>query len=110
MLKLNIRQMCTIRGIDTPFKALTQIGVSRKVAHTYLTNARKTHIQVEHIELLCKLLNCTPSHLFVWQPGKADGSIKDTHPLKELLPKPMLDPHEKLVAMSVEDLNKFLSM
>lgn len=108
MLKLNIKQVCAIRDIATPLKALTQAGISPQVAKRYLSGANKPHIQIAHLEAMCKLLNCTPNDLFIWQPGKADVNIKDTHALKELLPKTMAYPHDKLGTMSMEELRKFL--
>lgn len=40
-------------------------------------------MKIEHIELICRLLNCHPSDLFEYHPNSA-APLSENHPLNDL--------------------------
>ena len=51
-------------------------------AHNLLNN-KSSSIRFDHLELLCRLLVCEPSDLFIWRPNKQDA-IPSNHQLYKL--------------------------
>ena len=70
MISLAIKDLCRLRGIKQPLRELKRAGISHYVAHEY-HQGHKHRIVVSHIEILCKLLRCTPNDLFQWEPDTA---------------------------------------
>jgi hypothetical protein len=64
-------------------------------------------IKLEHMELLCKALYCTPNDILVWVPG--DAVLPDNHPLTKL--KRSDDLHqvsEAIKTLPLEELKKLV--
>ena len=81
MLTLNLRRVFALRGIENPVLFMIEAGIVRNTAKN-LFNQTTSLIKIEHIEILCRLLNCTPSDLFEWQ---ADANVlPETHSLNNL--------------------------
>ncbi len=104
MIVLNIHQLCKLRGIKHPHAALTKAGISNTVASDYL-KPKKHQIVVQDIEVLCKLLRCTPNDLFKWVPDEASDDYPE-NTLQQIRQKPTLNLEEKLKNMSVEEIEK----
>lgn len=83
MLYFNVKRVLKLRGIENPYKFLTQNGFVSQTA-TNLANNQIGHIKPEQMEKLCLLLHCTPNDLFEWQP-EANAVHAETHPLKNLV-------------------------
>lgn len=82
MLIYNLRTLFRERGIERPFSFLVKAGIAPATAHNILSNNTRS-CKLRHIELLCRLLLCEPSDLFVWAPDK--GVIyPENLPLKRL--------------------------
>jgi DNA-binding Xre family transcriptional regulator len=91
MLKLNLTRIFTMRGIEKPYAFLAKRGFHRSVA-AHLANNRAKNIKLKHLEVLCRMLNCTPNDLFEFKPDKTDlpgeqlplRSLERTKPVSEL--------------------------
>lgn len=86
MLKLDLPHIFAVRGVRNVFKELRKLGISHGTASNLLTGRVKS-ISFRHMEIICERLNCEPSDLFVWEPGKDLGDV-ETHPLKGLMRDP----------------------
>lgn len=82
MLNLNIKPILVARGIERPYTYLVKAGISRQCAHKILHS--KTRIfRLDHIELLCRVLNCEPNDLLSYTPD-SQTILHETHPLNNL--------------------------
>lgn len=106
MIILNIHNLCRLRGIAHPQKALVQAGISQKVAHEYLKGNKST-ILLKHIEILCQLLHCRPDNLFAWQPDTPEAD-QPTHPLQGIRVRPLANALYHLQQMTVEEAEALL--
>lgn len=79
MLKFNFNRIFKARGIDKPFSFLVKAGYSDNFA-TRIANSRIKRLDLDDVEKLCELLNCTPNDLLEWVPEKIDIDA-DKHPL-----------------------------
>ena len=82
MLTLNIKPIFEARNIERPYSFLVKAGLTSITAHNLL-NSKSSSIRFDHIELLCRILICEPSDLFVWRPNKNEN-INQDHPLTKL--------------------------
>ncbi|MEP7170106.1 MAG: helix-turn-helix transcriptional regulator [Bacteroidota bacterium] len=106
MLKLQIRELCILRGIKTPLVALRKGGISQKVANQYLTGQKK-HILLKHIEILCKLLRCAPNDLFAWTPDNKAEDIPE-NPLQAIRQRALPDLQKVIGGLSLEEVRRRL--
>ncbi len=67
MLRLNLKTLFTLRGIDKPNAFLRKAGFSPYSSSLYARGKVKV-IDLKHFERLCMLLNCTPHDLLEWEP------------------------------------------
>lgn len=79
---VNLAPIFSARGITQPNKFLIKNGITRNVASS-LINGYSRHIKLDHIEILCRALNCEPNDLFQFNPYQGDTLPKD-HPLFNL--------------------------
>jgi DNA-binding Xre family transcriptional regulator len=82
MLIFNPHPMFRRRGIDKPHRALVKAGISAATA-TKILNTHSVRLTIDHLETLCRLLNCTPNELFIWRPDKNEAA-NDNLALKAL--------------------------
>lgn len=82
MLKFNFKRVFKARGIEKPFTYLVKSGYSPSFANRVVNN-RVKQMNVEHIEKLCTLLQCTPNDLLEWTPDK-NTVTGQSHPLSPL--------------------------
>lgn len=91
MLYFNLRPVCSARGIENPLQFLIKSGFTYHSAKLLLrSNYRQPRL--DHIELLCKALVCTPNDILAWKPD-TDAAIPKEHPLHTLAPKAALTLH-----------------
>ena len=106
MLKLQIKELCRLRGIKTPLAALIKIGISHHVAFNYLKGNKK-NLSLKHIEMLCKLLRCTPNDLFAWTPtNKAEDYPEN--PLQKIREQAVPDLQSIIGGLSLEEVRRRL--
>lgn len=84
MITLNLNTIFKARGITYPNSFLIKSGISRNVASALATGQTR-NIKLDHIEKLCRALNCEPNDLFKFQADANDPLSKD-HPLFKLQP------------------------
>jgi DNA-binding Xre family transcriptional regulator len=83
MLVFNPKRMLEMRGVERMFNFLCKSGFIQTTASQFLTRKIKS-VKIEHIERLCRRLNCTPNDLFEWQTG-ANDDLPAEHALKSLI-------------------------
>jgi len=82
MLRLNLQPIFKARGIDRPYTFLVRIGLTPHSASMILSTKSKV-FKLDHIERICKHLNCEPNDLLLWTADK-NNPIADNHPLQNL--------------------------
>jgi DNA-binding Xre family transcriptional regulator len=81
MLIFNLKRVFALRAIDKPSGFMFRHGISRQTTYNLL-NQETSVVKIEHIEILCRQLNCTPNDLFEWQGGA--NSLPENHSLNDL--------------------------
>ncbi|CAN5155068.1 hypothetical protein BH11BAC6_BH11BAC6_02840 [soil metagenome] len=82
MLTFNLSRIFKARSIDKPSQYLIRLGFSRNMATSFKQgNARL--LNLNHVELLCDNLKCTPNDMLEWVPSKEQENISN-HPLEAL--------------------------
>jgi len=103
MLHLNITPVFKARGIDNPYNFLVKQGLSPYTVNNILYKGVSS-LNLNHVELLCKVLVCEPNDLLVWTPDK-NQFLPDNHPLQKLKAKPTpIDVQQTLSAIPYKDL------
>ena len=105
MIRCRIKELMEARGIKKPrISLLVRLGISRKLAQKYL-DGTKTYIHFRHIEIFCRLLNCEPSDLFVWEQGNG-LPLADNHPLHKIKPRKVFILEEAVKNLSPAEIEK----
>ena len=81
MLIFNLHRVFALRGIENPAAYMVTAGIGRQTANNLL-NRQTSVVKIEHVELLCRLLNCTPNDFFDWHG--AENSLSEKHSLNTL--------------------------
>lgn len=81
MLTVNLKRVFALRGVERPAAFMLKHGINRQTANNLL-NQQTSVVKIEHIEMLCRLLNCTPNDLFEWDDTA--NSLPATHSLNDL--------------------------
>lgn len=103
MLRLNVMPVFKARGIEKPYYYLVKLGLSPLKVNNILNNGVDS-LKFRHMELLCKVLVCEPSDLFVWSPDK-NVFYPENHPLQKLKSKPIpIDVQQALSTIPYQDL------
>jgi DNA-binding Xre family transcriptional regulator len=82
MLSLNLKRVFALRGIENPGAFMVNAGIGRQTA-TNLLRQQTSIVKIEHLALLCRLLNCTPNDFFEWHGGDAHA-LHEKHALNNL--------------------------
>lgn len=106
MITLQIKELCTLRGIKSPLGAITKAGISQQIAFKYL-QGEKRNLTLKHIEMLCKLLRCTPNDLFAWKPDNKTDDYPE-NPLQQIRKQPLPDMQKVIARLSLEEVRKRL--
>lgn len=81
MLKLKIKPVMKLRGIENPYKALIKMGFAAATVNNMLGETAK-RIRFDHLERICFLLNCTPNDLIEWIPPDGLANPEDRSLIK----------------------------
>jgi DNA-binding Xre family transcriptional regulator len=108
MLQLTVKKLMLAKAISKPHSFLLKQGMNSTTVSKLLKSNCKS-LKVEHIELLCWHLSCTPSELFEWIPDKKYVD-QPGHPLQQIravkqeteLPKLL----KRLSRKQLEDLSR----
>ena len=82
MIYLSLRQMFEKRAILNPYAFLQDHGFKPHTIRRILNNDY-THLHLDHLEMLCGLLHCTPNDLLAWN-GSSKHVTTANHPLTAL--------------------------
>ncbi|MBB2146776.1 helix-turn-helix domain-containing protein [Pedobacter sp. LMG 31464] len=105
MLSLNLNTIFKARGIEKPYSYLVKAGINPRSANGLLASTPRA-LKLDHIEIICKLLLCTPNDLLIWTPTK-DQTYPENHPLHALKkPEEQNNIHELLATMSFEQVKE----
>lgn len=80
MLSFNLKRVFALRGIENPAAFMVEAGIVRQTTNNLLRQETSL-VKIEHLELLCRLLNCTPNDFFEWHDDK---SLPEKHSLNTL--------------------------
>jgi len=108
MIKLQVKELCKLRGIKAPLSALIKAGISQQVAQNYL-KGKKKHLLLKDVEKLCTLLRCTPNDLFSWTP---DSKAEDypENPLQKIREQSLPDLQRVIGGLSLEEVKNRLKI
>jgi len=81
MLTFNPRRVFALRGIENPLTFMLKHGIIRQTANNLL-NQQTSMVKIEHLETICRLLNCTPNDLFEWHADA--NALAASHALNDL--------------------------
>ena len=95
MLRLNIKRLFGLRGLQNPYRHLVKTGISAPTAWNLLEH-RVSSIQHKHLEKICAYLNCTPNDLYEWIPDR-DTLQPESHPLSTLRRNDSPPEYEKMI-------------
>lgn len=107
MLQYNLMNLFRLRNISKPHLFLMKAGLSRMVAYKFLRN--DVHVvRVEHIELLCKVLKCTPNDLFRYIPDKPIDP-NNPQPIEQLIKEPeeFVNIPNIMASLNLEEIREF---
>ena len=82
MLFFNFKRIIKARGISKPFRYLLDQGFSVSFS-TSMINNRTMRMDLETLEKLCVVSNCTPNELLEWVPDDPESDTPN-HPLAPL--------------------------
>lgn len=103
MLRLNVMPVFKARGIDNPYYFLIKQGLSPYTVNNILYKGTLS-FNLNHVELLCKVLVCEPNDLLVWTPEK-NQFYPENHPLQKLkLKATPIDVQQTLSTIPYKDL------
>jgi DNA-binding Xre family transcriptional regulator len=80
MLSFNPKRVFALRSIENPAQFMVEAGIGRKTANNLLQQQTSV-VKIEHLERLCRLLNCTPNDFFEWH---GDSALSEKHSLNTL--------------------------
>lgn len=102
MINLRIAALCEERLIKHAFTALVEAGISTTKARQYLDN-KTNRLMVDDIEILCRLLHCTPNDLLEWTPNNKAQDYEG-NPLEAIRKKPLFNLEDILKGMTVGEI------
>ncbi|HQU86287.1 MAG TPA: helix-turn-helix transcriptional regulator [Pyrinomonadaceae bacterium] len=82
MLKLNIKSIVELRGIQKTTAFLVKLGFHPSKASRFFVTDHSV-VKLRDLEKLCIALNCTPNDLLEWKPD-ANTVLPETHALNKL--------------------------
>lgn len=104
MLNLDIKPLFKLRGIPKPYTTLVKAGISPQSAAKIVRSETRI-FRLDHIEIICGILNCTPNDLLSWSQNKGTP-IAETHALHQLKrEKKDFTLQDKLSSLTLEQLN-----
>jgi DNA-binding Xre family transcriptional regulator len=102
MLRLNLKRLATERGIDKVYSYLIGLGFTHKIA-SYWANGKPRKIDLDYLETVCMALKCEPHDIIEWVPDGEPNAVPADHPLKGLLPKPVIMDMKQLLNQLPKD-------
>ncbi|WP_320052765.1 helix-turn-helix transcriptional regulator [uncultured Acetobacteroides sp.] len=111
MLTLNLQRVFKLKGIDDATAYMRKLGYKRTKAFN-LINDKKSTVEFDDLEFLCKRLNCTPNDLLEWTPSKDDSDMPISHALHAIRRKDaaigLVTLVENLPLEQMEEVERFI--
>ncbi len=105
MLTWNLRPVFKARGIEKPYTFLVKAGISPHTATSILSSSTCV-MRLNHLELICEKLNCTPHDIMLWKPDPGK-QLPESHQLLTLKKDTSgFDLSETLKTIPLEKLNE----
>ena len=82
MLKFYIKDVLRVKGYKPNTHILQRMGL-RYTAANRLIKGETRSLTLDHLEMLCTFLNCTPNDILNYIP-KTDHPLPDDHPLHQI--------------------------
>lgn len=109
MLTLDLKPIFRQRGIEKPYTLMVKSGISPQSA-TKILNAKTRIFRLDHIEIICNILNCTPNDLLAWTPDK-NVILSESHSLTKLKrDEKSFQLQDTLKTMTLEQLNQIAAL
>ena len=105
MLRINLNKMYRLRGITKPGVFLSQNGFTKQKAFN-IVKLKTPALKLQNLELLCRILSCTPNDIIEWTPDKND-TLPDSHPLYKIKPAESINIAEMLKDIPAEKISEF---
>ncbi len=107
MLNFNPGRVLALRGIENPAAFMCKQGINRQTVNNLLKQQTSV-VKIEHIEMLCRLLNCTPNDLFEWRGGA--NALPESHSLNNLRRNQTAQSiKEKVIDVPLEEMEKLIN-
>lgn len=81
MIRYNLERIILLRGHSKPVAFLQRNGFPYYKCHRMLSDPKV--VSFKELEVLCRLLRCSPNDLMEWIPDKKHP-LEDNHPLGKL--------------------------
>lgn len=108
MMNLRIADLCKERMIKNPYTLFVENDISEVKARQYL-NGKTNRIMLDDIEILCRLLYCTPNDLMEWTP-KNSAQDYEGNPLQAIRKKPLFNMADVMKNMTVGELRAMVEL
>lgn len=109
MLTYNLKYLLKARGIKNPYTQFVKWGISRNVAHKLLANDSYV-LRLDHVEILCKNLVCTPNDLLRYIPTTKPNPHSPV-PLDTLIYREEdLNVHDQINQLDINQLKEVASL
>ena len=106
MLKLNLDNLFSLRGVNKKMAFLYKNGFSKTIAHQ-LSNNKFKRITLANIEKLCLTFDCTPNDIFTYIPDEKTPK-KENLALNKLIHQPIPSIHDALENLSIEEAKEIM--
>lgn len=93
-----------LRHIANPYRMLIKNGFVPATARKLVNNELR-RVDLDVIEKLCLVLNCTPNDLFAWQPSQSQAN-PEAQALIKLKRDPAQDVSKMLAALPLEKFDE----
>ncbi len=105
MITFYVKELMISKGYKYPNNTLRKLGFHYTQA-SHLLSGKARSLSLNHVEMLCIFLNCTPNDIMNFTPDQKDY-IQSTHPLNEVTKEAQtMGPIDYLRSLSPKDLKK----
>jgi DNA-binding Xre family transcriptional regulator len=109
MLYIDLSLIAQARGITNLYGMFLQEGVSKNAARKLRNNSYR-YIKLDHLEMICRRLHCTPNDVLKYVPDEKKP-VAENHPLRKLEHKPVdMEALKMLHTMPIDQLKQLADM
>ncbi len=108
MMKLRIADLCKERMIEKAYTLFVEAGISKTKTRQYL-DGKTNRLMLDDVEILCRLLHCTPNQLMEWTP-KSKAEDYEGNPLQAIRKKPPFNMADILSGMTIGEMEAMVEL